>query len=248
METDVPSVSPAPARSDITSLLLGLAAAGLLIRFGMRHRTVFGTAAGIAGAGVLGALVAPRLAPRVSRRAGRTIELNTEFVVERPQRAVFDFFRNFENFPLLGGLLHSVEDFDDGRSLWRVMGRGTLVEWQVIVTKYVPPRVIGWESVAGAAVESSGMLRFEALDASTTRVGVALHYRPVSDAAARAFHGLLVGRSERRVRAAIERVDAAMQRALEPDVHRRTPRYPLPESPVAAMTPPPSTTHASSNP
>lgn len=216
---------------DEQSFLFGAVIASALIGFGLSRRTTLGTAAGIAGAGMLAALVAPRVAARatVSPSSRRPVNVTTELVLQRPRAAVFDFFHNFENFPLLGGIVDGIEDFDDGRSRWRVRGRGGTIEWDVIVTRYLPPAVIGWESIAGSPVESHGMVRLEALDDSATRVSLTVDYRPISEEAIRAFQR--IPRPERVVKNATARVDAAMERSLEPDVHHRAPRFPLPDSP-----------------
>lgn len=241
MEQSVPSIGETHDDADRPSALVGLALGGALVAYGMRRRSVLGLAAGVVGAGVLAATLAPRLAPHVAiGLAGpRSIDVDIDVVVNRPRAAVFNFFRNFENLPLLGGILHSVDDYDDGRSRWRIMSGGTLVEWDVLVAKYLPPRVIGWESVPGAPVESSGTVRFDAIDESTTRVCVSVHYIPRSDVAARAFAPLRARRPERRVRAAFGRVESAMARAAAPDVRRREPLYPLPEVPPAGTSAPP---------
>lgn len=228
----VPPIPPDFRRSDDEqTFLLGAVIASALIGFGLSRRNTLGTAAGIAGAGVLAALVAPRVAARTPASASprRPVNVTTQLVVHRPRAAVFDFFRNFENFPLLGGIVDAIEDFDDGRSRWRVRGSGGTIEWDVIVTRYLPPAVIGWESIAGSPVESSGMVRLEALDDSATRVSLTVDYRPINEEAIRAFRR--IPRPERLVKNATERVDAAMERSLEPDVHHRAPKFPLPEAP-----------------
>ena len=243
MDTATAPASPAQRPTDdAPALLLKLAAGAALVALGARRRGVVGTAAGIAGAGVLAAVLAPRAARRAYRAgiAQRAINVKSEIIVPRPRSAVFSFFRNFENIPLLGGMVQSVEDFDDGRSHWRAAGHGAAIEWDVIVSKYVPPNVIAWESTAGAPVESTGTLRFDAIDDATTRVRIWLHYQPRTEAALRVFRGELAHRPERRVRAAIRRIDDAMERALQPDVHHRGPRFPLPDQPVSELIPPPA--------
>jgi uncharacterized membrane protein len=239
MESGVPSVSPETHDDgDGPSPLLGIALGAALIAFGRGRRSPAGLAAGIAGAGVLAATLVPHLKPRASApfANARPIDVGADFTVTRPVAAVFDFFRNFENFPLLGGVLHSVDDYDDGRSRWRVMGRGGLVEWDVLVTKYLPPQVIAWESVPDAPVESAGMVRFDAVDAGTTRIRVSLHYLPCTEAAARAFHPLRIRRPERRVRDAIGRVEDTMNRLASTPAPIRRPRFPLPEAPAAGTS------------
>ncbi|MBA3889659.1 MAG: SRPBCC family protein [Gemmatimonadaceae bacterium] len=229
----LPPLPEAPSAShDLTDRVAGgMALAGAMIAYGARRRGLGGMAVGIAGAGLLASIVAPRLTPRVRRvaDAARPIDVEGSIIVERPVGEVFAFFRNFEHFPLLGGMLHSVEDFDDGRSRWRVLGRnGVLLEWDVIVTKYVPKRVIAWESTGRGPVESSGTARFHAVDDHATRVDVSVHYFPRTVEAARALRPL-ISRLERRVRAAIGRIEEAMHRAGQPGFYDRIPSHPLPD-------------------
>lgn len=220
-----------PGLPDSGRIVGGMALAGALIAYGMRRRGLAGFTSGIAGAGLLASIVAPRLAPRVraAASAARPIDVEGSIVVHRPPAEVFAFFRNFEHFPLLGGMLHSVDDFDDGRSRWRVVGRdGSVLEWDVIVTKYVPKRVIAWESAGRGPVESSGVVRFHAIDDGATCLEVSVHYLPRTAEAARILRPV-ASRPERRVRAAITRIEEAMQRAEQPGFYDRVPLHPLPD-------------------
>lgn len=133
-------------------------------------------AAAIAGA------VTPALL-RWVRRTGhrrRTVDLRMTVVVERPIADVFQFSRDFANFPQILDVLESVEDFEDGRSRWVVRAPGgERIEWDAVVTKYVPSSVIAWESIPDSPVRATGLMRFAPLDERTTRVDVALSYRPM---------------------------------------------------------------------
>lgn len=212
--------------------IVGSMIGGLLVAYGIRRGGAFGHMVGVAGAGVLATTLAPRLA-RLRHAPGtsdRAIEIDSTFVIGRPRAVMFHFFRNFENLPLLGGLLHSVDDFDDGSSRWRLMAPGgRLVEWDVIISKYVPPRVIGWESVPRAAVESRGTIRLDAVEERTTRVTLTARYRPCTPEARLAVRAVVARRPDRRLRAIVARIEAAMQRAQEPGLHDHAPRYPLPD-------------------
>lgn len=132
-------------------------------------------AAAIAGA------VAPALL-RWVRRTGhrrRTVDLRMTVVVERPIAEVFQFCRDFENFPKILAQLETVRDFEDGRSHWVVRApNGERIEWDSVVTKYVPNSVIAWQSVEGSPVTASGLMRFAPLSESATRVDMTLTYRP----------------------------------------------------------------------
>lgn len=209
----------------------GMALAGAMIAYGMRRRGLTGFVTGVTGAALFASLLAPRLAPHVRRvpHSGRPIDVEGSITIDRPVADVFAFFRNFEHFPLLGGVVNSVEDFDDGRSRWRVLGRdGVMLEWDVIVTKYVPKRVIAWESTGGGPVESSGTVRFQAIDEKTTCIDVSVHYFARTPEAARTLRPMN-SRPEKRVRAAIGRIEEAMRRAEQPGFYDRVPSHPLPD-------------------
>ena len=70
-------------------------------------------------------------------------------VVERPVSEVVEFCRDFENFPeVINGFL-SVSDQQDGRSHWKVeTPRGEVIEWDALVTKYVPNSAGKWDTIS----------------------------------------------------------------------------------------------------
>lgn len=116
------------------------------------------------------------------RRTGhrrRAVDLKMTVVVERPVGEVFQFCRDFENFPTILDVLDTVEDHQDGRSHWVVRAPdGARLEWDAVVTKYVPNSVIAWESTAGSPVRATGLMRFFPLGDAETRVDLVLTYRP----------------------------------------------------------------------
>lgn len=123
-------------------------------------------------------------------------------VVERPINDVFEFCRDFENFPQIVDVLLSVEDSQDGRSHWAVRSpTGHTVEWDASVTKYVPNSVIAWESVPGSVVQATGLMRFAPLSPTDTRVDIALTYRPVRTDFADAIRALIGTSNAQRLRA-----------------------------------------------
>src|SRR5205085_8147262 len=136
----------------------------------------------LAAAAVIAGAILPTLL-RWLRRTGttrRAIDMRTTLVIERPIHEVFEFCRDFENFPKIVDVLLSVEDSQDGRSHWAVRSPlGEAIQWDAVVTKYVPRSVIAWQSVPGSEVEARGSMRFAPLSDSETRVDITLSYRPV---------------------------------------------------------------------
>jgi uncharacterized membrane protein len=165
----------------------------------------------------MAAVIAGAATPAVLRwvrrtgAARRAVDMRMTVVVERPVGEVFEFCRDFENFPeVINGFL-SVTDHQDGRSHWKVRTpRGETIEWDALVTKYVPNSVIAWESKPESAVRASGLMRFAPLSAKETRVDVALTYLPGHTGLAEAFSALLKGDNTRRLRQDIANAPATI--------------------------------------
>jgi uncharacterized membrane protein len=122
-------------------------------------------------------------------------------VVERPIVDVFEFCRDFENFPQIVDVLLSVEDSQDGRSHWAVRSPGGhAIEWDATVTKYVPNSVIAWSSVPGSDVQASGLMRFFPLSPQETRVDISLTYLPLNTRLAEAIRALVTPSNTNRLR------------------------------------------------
>lgn len=164
-------------------------------------------AAAIAGA------VAPAIL-RWARRTGhrrRTVDLRMTVVVERPIVDVFTFCRDFENFPAILQSLEKVEDFQDGRSHWTVRApNGETIEWDAVITKYVPNSVIAWQSTEGSPVIASGLMRFSPLSESETRVDLTLTYRPQRTALPDALRALAKPANGARIRSDVARASREM--------------------------------------
>ncbi|HMC53687.1 MAG TPA: SRPBCC family protein [Gemmatimonadaceae bacterium] len=144
--------------------------------------------------------------------------MRTTLIVERPIAEVFEFCRDFENFPKIIDVLLSVEDSQDGRSHWAVRSpTGHSVEWNATVTKYVPNSVIAWESVPKSAVYASGLMRFAPLSNAETRLDLSLTYRPAETRFADALRALTVPTNSERLQAELARASQELSsRAAAP--------------------------------
>ena len=163
-----------------------------------RRRWVNVTAASVVAGVALPAVL------RWLRRTGsarRSVDMRMTVVVERPLNEVFEFCRDFENFPKIVDVLLSVEDSQDGRSHWAVRSpKGESIEWDAIVTKYVPNGVIAWESVPGSIVQAGGVMRFSPLSPNETRVDISLTYQPRHTGLNEALHALVHTANANRIR------------------------------------------------
>ena len=176
------------------------------------------------GATLVGVAVRPVLEEQI-RRAGlerRSLAVRSSINIDRPVRDVFAFFKDFENLPRVFGALRSVVDYHDGRSHWEVYapsGDGML-EWDVVITKYVPNSVIAWESVAKSPVDSSGLLRFTPLSAAKTHLDVSITYRPKRTDLGDAVHALLEARPSRQLHTDLEHARFYLESLPEVTVER----------------------------
>lgn len=160
----------------IPSLLLGAAGAAL---FGGRpRRPAFGALAAVAGLALVGVAASVPVG-KALRRAGtrrRTAHLRLSFVVPHPVSTVFRFCSDFENYPRFVRALREVHDFGDGRSHWvSWTPDGRLVEWDAVTTKFVPNRVVAWQSAPRSDVYVSSTIRVLP-DRAGTCVKVAVDY------------------------------------------------------------------------
>jgi uncharacterized membrane protein len=162
----------------------------------------------------------------------REVALRSFVEVDRPLPGVFAFFKDFENLPRVVGALRSVVDYQDGRSHWEgFTPAGHLVEWDVVVTKYVPNTVIAWESTPNKVADLRVQLRFSPITPARTRIEVEAFFSPVVTDLAEAVSAILAGPSERRLRAEFDHVRFYLESVLPP--------APLPETPAPDATPVP---------
>ena len=168
--------APTIPTKPIPSLLLG-AAGGALVG-GRPRRPAAGALAALAGLALVG-VAASGPVGQALRRAGarrRSAHLRLTFVVPHPVSTVFRFCSDFENFPKFIRALKDVHDFGDGRSHW--VGwtpNGRVAEWDALTTKFVPNRVVAWQSTPGSPLRVSCTIRLVP-DRGGTCVRIAVDY------------------------------------------------------------------------
>lgn len=176
--TATPMELPAELSGErIASALVG----GALVGYGQRRGDRWGVVAALAGASVLARAVAAPAIHGIVRAAARrrTVRLRTILHIQRSVHDVFTFCKDFENFPHVVGALRNVVDYQDGRSHWEVTTpAGQPLEWDAVVTKYVPNSVIAWSSTARGSVDTTGLLRFAPAEDGGTQLQVELTYTP----------------------------------------------------------------------
>lgn len=214
MPPDVPAPSQSTKRP-LEHLALG-ALGGALLASNPEGR---GARAIVRGAALaLVVLAASPILDRLIRSAGtrrRRIALRSSIEVDRPLPAVFAFFKDFENLPRVLGDVHSVLDYQDGRSHWQAYTpAGRLIEWDVVVTKYVPNTVIGFESVPNSAVDVRTLLRFSPVTATRTRIDVETYFAPEMSGFADSLRALIAVANERRLKSELDHIRFYLESVL----------------------------------
>jgi len=87
--------------------------------------------------------------------------------------------------------VREVRDLGNGRYHWTVAGpAGIPVEWEAVITKLEPDRLIAWQSAPGSMVEQQGIVRFRPDGDDKTVVDVRLSYYPPAGAIGHAVASL----------------------------------------------------------
>lgn len=125
-----------------------------------------------------------------SRGEDTTVEQSV--VINKPARHIYDFWRDFTNFPQFMDNVRSVSKLDDLRSHWVIEApAGTSVEFDSRIIKDVPGSLIVWES-EGTSVPNHGRVEFtEQNGGQSTLVRVTISYNPPAGAAGRLIAKLL---------------------------------------------------------
>jgi uncharacterized membrane protein len=115
------------------------------------------------------------------------IRANKAINVFAPIDVVYQFWRNFENFPLFMNHVKEITVQDNGISNWKVAGpAGSTVEFQSRLTQDIPNDIIAWETLPDSQVHSTGFVRFDENRDGSTRVTVQMTYLPPAGVAGHA--------------------------------------------------------------
>lgn len=108
------------------------------------------------------------------------INVRTSLVVNKPRFEVYQFWRKLENLPLFMRHLSSVREIDDIHSRWEAIIPANLgrVRWNAEIVKEEYGSFIGWQSIAGSAIENAGKVEFLDTPDGGTELRVVITYRP----------------------------------------------------------------------
>lgn len=197
--------------------------AGALALYGLTRRGPLGFAARTLGAGMLWSeLRQPSVpaAPAVRERR-RTVDIQKTLFIEAPPQQVYEFWTDYENFPLFMSNVREVRDLGGGRSHWVVRGPGGVpIQWDAVLTEQVPGEVLAWRSRPGSMLENAGAVRFRA-EGSGTRVDLRLCYSPPAGGAGQAVAELLGADPRGKLNEDLGRLKSLLEGANRSKAHGR---------------------------
>ena len=171
---------------------MALVAAALAL-YGVTRRGPLGFAARTLGAGMLWSELRQPTVPAApaGRERRRTVDIQKTLFIEAPPDQVYEFWTDYENFPLFMSSVREVRDLGGGRSHWVVRGPGGVpIEWDAVLTQQVPGEILAWRSRPGSMLENAGAVRFRP-EGQGTRVDLRLCYSPPVGGAGQAVAELL---------------------------------------------------------
>ena len=109
----------------------------------------------------------------------REVTIKRKIIVNRPLEDVFNFWRDFDNFPQFMRHIDSVTKTGKMVSHWvaRAPG-GKRIEWDSEITEIKENELIRWRSLAGSDVHNEGQVMFRKTPEGGTEVEVEFTYHP----------------------------------------------------------------------
>lgn len=134
------------------------------------------------------------------------INVRTTLIVNKPRNEVYRFWRKLENLPIFMHHLASVREVDPLHSRWEAIIPANLgrIRWNAEIVKDEYGVLIGWQSIAGSAIENAGKVEFRDV-AEGTELRVTITYRPPAGDIGVAIAKLL---------------NPALQKIVERDIHQ----------------------------
>lgn len=152
-----------------------------------QHRRLSLLTALLAGMTALDMLAAyDKRRQRVAQRlTSGDLRMHKSLYIQRPADECYRFWRNFENFPYFMQHVEAVQVVDATHTHWRVRTPlGQPIEWTAELFSDIPARQLGWRTIAGSAIEHTGVVRFVPTTAgNSTRLDIDMRYHAPSSKA-----------------------------------------------------------------
>jgi uncharacterized membrane protein len=163
----------------MASAATGVALLGLAIQ----KRGAWGALTSVAGLGLLARAITNRdLTSLFGTLVSPVLRMRRSIEVAAPVEEVFDFWRNFSNFPKFMSYIRNVSVDDSGTLTWTAKAPGgTQLRWRTRVLAIQPNQKIIWKSIPGALVATEGIVQMHSTEFGT-RLEIELLYAPPAGA------------------------------------------------------------------
>ena len=131
----------------------------------------------------------------------QTIDVNV------PLHTAYNQWTQFEDFPSFMEGVESVTQLDDRHLRWVADIGGETREWQAEIVAQEPDRRVAWRATDGK--DNAGVVTFQPLDQTTTRVEVQMQWEPEG---MKEKAGSMVGMDDRRVKGDLERFNDMIEK------------------------------------
>ena len=205
--------------SPATRMLVG-SIGSALAAYGASRRDAAGTAACVAGTAVLlRAATNLEARPLTGVAAGRrAVDIQKTIHINAPVATVFDVWTNVENFPhFMTNVLSVRATSVEGMYHWRIAGPArSPIEFDAVITRFEPNRLIAWKTVEGSAVAHAGVIHFELAEGGSTRVHIQFSYNPPGGVIGHALAALLGSDPKAKMDADLARLKTAVETGTPP--------------------------------
>jgi uncharacterized membrane protein len=168
--------------------LAGIGGCALAL-YGARRKNLFSAAVGLGL--VTRSLTNMEMEDLIGLGGSHGITVQKTITINASVRKVFELWSRHENFPHFMSRVREVRDLGNGRYHWTVAGpAGIPVEWEAVITKLEPDRLIAWQSAPGSTIEQHGIVQFRTDGDDKTVVDVRLSYYPPAGAVGHAIASL----------------------------------------------------------
>jgi uncharacterized membrane protein len=162
---------------------------GALTLYGARRKDIFSASVGLGL--ITRSLTNMEMDDLIGVNGSHGITVRKTITINAPVKKVFELWSRHENFPQFMSRVREVKDLGNGRYHWTVAGpAGIPVEWEAVITRLEPDRLISWQSAPGSTVEQKGVVRFRPDGDEKTVVDVRLSYYPPAGAIGHAIASL----------------------------------------------------------
>jgi uncharacterized membrane protein len=144
---------------------------------------------------------------------GHQARIIAAITINRSPESVYEFWRNFENFPRFMANVESVETIDTRRSRWRAIApAGMHVDWYAEIVEDRPNELISWRSTDHADVSSAGAVSFRpAPGGRGTEARVEMSYDPPAGKVGRAVSKIFWKEPGQEIRGDLRRLKSVLE-------------------------------------